>query len=107
MTKVLDVESSLEAGSEESSERRDERSKSRHDQAVNLEWCVRDRGWRTAKNSLKKLASGARELKLAPNKHWIGFAGDLREDVGAEVTSRADHIVEAHEKGSPLFVGFE
>ena len=42
VSKVLDVERTLEAGREEPAERRDERGKARHEEDVDLERRVRD-----------------------------------------------------------------
>lgn len=44
VTKVFDVESSLEARSEEPAEGRDKRCECSHREDVQLEGCVRDRG---------------------------------------------------------------
>ena len=104
VSKVLDVEGSLETRGEETSERREKRRKGCHDEAVNREGRIRYRWRSVTQDRLEQLSRGAGELEVAPHKDRVGAADDIREDVGAEVMSRADHVRESHEKGAPLRV---
>jgi hypothetical protein len=43
------------------------------------------------------------EGEVTPHEHTVGSALDVGEDVRGEVLGGADHVVESHEEGSPLW----
>ena len=100
VAKVLDVECALEAGSEEATEGCDERSEGGHEERVDLERRIGDgrREDRTERTS---------DCVFTPYEDRVELALNVGEDVCAEVTSRADHVVETHEEGAPLVVSYE
>lgn len=66
MTKVLDVESSLETGSKEAAKRSDQRRKGSHNETVDLEGSIGDGRWRVAELTMKK------KIELLPKKNLDG-----------------------------------
>lgn len=118
MSKVFNVEGPLEPRGKEPSEWSDQRGEGSHHEAVDLERSIvecRDMAElryssATASKRVRTqthhrgddLLDRSGQLELSPYKHGVGLADDIREDVGAEVTSWAGHVRETHEEGSPL-----
>lgn len=101
VTKVLDVESSLEAGCKKAAKGSDQRGKGSHNETVDLEGGVGDGRWGVAEDSLKKLPRDTGELETVPHKDRVGSASHLREDIGSKITGRADHVRISHPECTP------
>lgn len=92
VAKVLDVESALEARSEEAAERCDERCESRHDENVELH--RRDADGRRQVGPVRR---NERQLVGVWDEDRVGVTFQAGEDVGTQVVDRADEVLGTHE----------
>lgn len=88
ISEVLDLEGSLQPRREEATKRRNERSKSRKDQNVELHWsdAYRRSKWEPDWQRV-----------LLCQEYWVHFAVESSPDVCSKVVHRADEVVVSHE----------
>ena len=92
IAKVLDVERTLEAGGEEATERRNQRSEGRHDKDVELHRRDADGG-----RQVGPVRRDERQLVGVRDEDRVRVAFEASEDVGSEVVDRADEVLGTHE----------
>ena len=91
VAKVLDVEGTLEAGGEEATERRNQRSEGCHDKDVELH--------RRDANSGRQVGPvrwDERKLVGVWDEDRVRVAFEAGEDVGSEIVDRADEVLGTH-----------
>lgn len=101
VSKVFDVEGSLEARGEETAKGSNQTGKGGHDERVELEGGVRDGAEGDADGRLEQRRDGLWQDQGVPQEDWVLLAVDLLEGVHTQRNRRARHVVEALEKRGP------
>jgi hypothetical protein len=92
VTKVLDVEGTLQTRSEEATEGSNQRSKGSKDHDVEL-----NRGDSDCGRQVRPVGRNERHLVSVGEEDGVGFAFKASEDVGTEIVDRADEVLGAHQ----------
>jgi hypothetical protein len=93
VAKVLDVEGTLQARSEEATERCNQRGEGRHDKDVELHRRDANGG-----RQVSPVRWDERQLVVVRDEDRVGLALEAGENVGSEVIDRADEVFGASEE---------